>query len=32
MDLDTSVPVNLVDVNTARPSLLETIEREGIAL
>jgi predicted nucleotidyltransferase len=32
MDLETEVPVNLVDVNTASPSLLETIEREGIAL
>jgi len=32
MDLDTEVPVNLVDVNTASPPLLEAIEREGIAL
>jgi len=32
MDLDTDVPVNLVDVNTARPSLLTTIERDGIEL
>jgi uncharacterized protein len=32
MDLDTEVPVNLVDVNTASPTLLEVIERDGIAL
>lgn len=32
MDMETAVPVNLVDVNTARPSLLAAIEREGIAL
>jgi uncharacterized protein len=32
MDMDTDVPVNLVDVDTARPSLLAAIEREGIAL
>lgn len=32
MDLDTDVPVNLVDVNTVRPSLLITIERDGIEL
>lgn len=32
MDLETEVPVNLVDVDTARPSLLAAIEREGIAL
>jgi uncharacterized protein len=32
MDLETEVPVNLVDVNTASPSLLEAIEQEGIAL
>lgn len=31
-ELDTSVPVNLVDVNTARPSLLEVIVRDGIDL
>ena len=31
-ELDTAVPVNLVDVNTARPSLLEVIERDGIDL
>jgi predicted nucleotidyltransferase len=32
MDLETEVPVNLVDVNTVRPSLLSAIEREGIAV
>ena len=32
MDLDTEVAVNLVDVNTARPSLLASIEREGVEL
>lgn len=32
MDMETEVPVNLVDVNTARPSLLKVIEREGIDL
>ena len=32
MDLETEIPVNLVDVNTARPSLLAAIEREGIEL
>ena len=32
MDLETDVPVNLVDVDTARPSLLAAIERDGIAL
>jgi hypothetical protein len=31
-ELDTSVPVNLVDVNTARTSLIEVIERDGIEL
>jgi predicted nucleotidyltransferase len=31
-ELDTSVPVNLVNVNTARPSLLEAIIRDGIDL
>jgi predicted nucleotidyltransferase len=30
MDLDTDIEVNLVDVNTCRPSLLAVIEREGI--
>lgn len=30
MDLDAEIVVNLVDVNTARPTLLATIERDGI--
>ncbi len=30
MDLQTDIPVNLVDVNTARPTLLAVIERDGI--
>ena len=32
MEMETEVPVNLVDVNTARPSLLAVIERDGIEL
>jgi predicted nucleotidyltransferase len=32
MDLDTEIPVNLVDVNTCRPSLLRVIEQDGIDL
>lgn len=32
MDLDTAVPVNLVDVNTARPALVAAINRESITL
>ena len=32
MDLDAEVPVNLVDVKTASPSLLEAIEKDGIEL
>jgi uncharacterized protein len=32
MDLGTEIPVNLVDVNTARPSLLATIEQDGVEL
>jgi uncharacterized protein len=32
MDLDTDIPVTLVDVNTALPSLLAAIERDGIEL
>jgi predicted nucleotidyltransferase len=32
MDLETEVPVNLVDVNTVQLSLLESIEHEGIEL
>jgi predicted nucleotidyltransferase len=30
MDMESEIPVNLVDVNTALPSLLKIIEREGI--
>jgi predicted nucleotidyltransferase len=30
MDLETEVPVNLVDVNTCRPSLLKAIEQDGV--
>lgn len=30
MDLPTAIPVNLVDVNTVRPSLLAAIERDGV--
>lgn len=30
MDLGTEIPVNLVDVNTARPSLLAVIEQDGV--
>lgn len=32
MDLETEIPVNLVDVNTCRPSLLKAIEQDGIEL
>ena len=32
MDMETEVPVNLVDINTAKTSLLEIIEYEGIEL
>ena len=32
MDLDTEVPLNLVDVDTARTALLRAIEREGVEL
>ena len=32
MDLDTEVPVNLVDVNCCKPSILAAIERDGIEL
>ena len=32
MDLDTEIPVNLVDVNTARPALLAAIEQNGTEL
>ena len=31
-EMESSVPVNLVDVNTARPSLRETIQQDGIDL
>ncbi len=31
-DLDSEIEVNLVDVNTARPSVRESIEREGVDL
>jgi uncharacterized protein len=30
MDLPTEIAVNLVDVNTARPSLVAAIERDGV--
>jgi predicted nucleotidyltransferase len=30
MDLDRELSVNLVDINTSRPSLTEVIEKEGI--
>ena len=32
MDLGTDISVNLVDVNTARPSLVAVIERDGISV
>lgn len=32
MDLETEIPVNLVDVNTCRPSLLKAIQQDGIDL
>jgi uncharacterized protein len=32
MDLQTEIPINLVDVNTARPSLLASIERDGVSI
>ncbi len=32
MDLKTGIPVNLVDVNTCRPTLLSAIEQDGIDL
>ena len=32
LDMNGAVEVNLVDVNTCRPSLLEEIERHGIDL
>jgi len=32
MDMDTGVDVNLVDVDTATPALLESITRDGVEL
>jgi uncharacterized protein len=32
LDLDTPIAVNLVDVNTCRPSLLKVIEQDGVDL
>jgi predicted nucleotidyltransferase len=32
MDLDADIAINLVDVNTARPSLLKVIEKDGVDL
>ena len=32
LDMDTEIAVNLVDVNTCQPSLLEVIEQDGIDL
>lgn len=32
MDLRTEVPVNLVDVNCCKPSILTTIEQDGVDL
>jgi predicted nucleotidyltransferase len=32
MDLGTEIPVNLVDVNSARPALLTVIEQESVEL
>jgi predicted nucleotidyltransferase len=32
MDLDTEIAVNLVDINTCRPSLLKVIEQDGVEL
>jgi predicted nucleotidyltransferase len=32
MDLDPDIAINLVDVNTARPSLLKVIEKDGVDL
>lgn len=32
MDLETEISVNLVDVNTCRPSLLKVIEQAGVEL
>ncbi len=32
MDLGVEIPVNLVDVNTTRPSLFAVIEQDGVDL
>jgi len=32
MDMESSIDVNLVDVNTCRPSILEMIDEEGVDL
>ncbi len=32
MDLNTEIPVNLVDINTVRPALLAAIEEDGVEL
>lgn len=32
MDLDSTIEINLVDVNTCPPSLLKTIKKEGVDL
>jgi uncharacterized protein len=32
LDMDTQIAVNLVDVNTCRPSLLNNIEQDGVDL
>lgn len=32
MDLGSEIPVNLVDINTARPALLAVIEQENVEL
>ena len=32
MDMESDIPVNLVDVNTCRPSLLTAIEQNGVDL
>jgi predicted nucleotidyltransferase len=32
MDLETEIPVNLVDINTCRPALLSAIEQDGVEL
>ena len=32
MDMESDIPVNLVDVNTCRPSLLTAIEQDGVDL